>query len=356
MPLGVMGVKHFTKPMKGGSLSNKYPEEAEKIFEDMAGNEAYWSTRDKQVKLVGSVEGPPSIDTSPAEKLDTLSKQMDGLTAGCAPHVGSSSVPVAVMFCTTCGGGHELSNCPISCAETSPMEQVKYMGNQQRMPNNQYRPQNPMWNNPAFHMGTPKRDNIHPLKDPVSFVVPCMLGEGVVKKTLADSGASINVMPYKLCMQLGLATPKPTGMTLQLADRSVRRPKGLAEDVLIQINQFVFPADFVLLDVDDNVDIPIILGRPFFATAQALEDHAHGRLALRVGDQEVVFKLPEAMRHTMDHDDISYSVDEVYKITTDCLEDFLHTDPSFQCLGELDKQHEELMNVSTTSTQPPKLS
>ncbi|KAJ0978037.1 hypothetical protein J5N97_013511 [Dioscorea zingiberensis] len=96
---------------------------------------------------------------------------------------------------------------------------------------------------------------------------------------------------------------KPTGITLQLANRSVRQPMGFAEDVLVLINQFVFPADYVLLDVYDDIDVPIIPMRSFLATAQALEDHAKGRLALGVGDQEVVFKLPDAIRHTMAQDD-----------------------------------------------------
>ncbi|KAJ0962201.1 hypothetical protein J5N97_030029 [Dioscorea zingiberensis] len=106
------------------------------------------------------------------------------------------------------------------------------------------------------------------LKDLGSFVVPCILGEGVTKKALADSGASINVMPYKLYMKLSLEKPKPTGMTLEFAHQSMRRHKGIAEDVLVQINQLVFPIDFILLDIDDEVDVPIILGLPFLATAK----------------------------------------------------------------------------------------
>lgn len=101
------------------------------------------------------------------------------------------------------------------------------------------------------------------LRDPGSFVIPCMLGDGMEEHTLADFGASINVMPYTIYLKLGLEELRPTRITLQLANRSVRRPLGIVEDVLETVEKLVFPMNFVILDIDEDTETPLILGRPF---------------------------------------------------------------------------------------------
>ncbi|XP_039118815.1 uncharacterized protein LOC120254900 [Dioscorea cayenensis subsp. rotundata] len=98
------------------------------------------------------------------------------------------------------------------------------------------------------------------LTDPGSFIIPCVIGEGMQEKALADSGASINVMPYKLFLKMGLEDIRPTRMTIQLADRSIKKPCGVVEDVLVRIDKFIIPVDFVILDVDGDVKVPLILG------------------------------------------------------------------------------------------------
>ena len=104
------------------------------------------------------------------------------------------------------------------------------------------------------------------LKDPGSFTIPCTIGNLSFNKCLCDLGASINLMPLSVFMQLGLPEPKPTTMSLQLADRSVTYPRGIVEDVLVRVDKLIFPADFVILDFEEDKKIPIILGRPFLAT------------------------------------------------------------------------------------------
>ena len=96
-----------------------------------------------------------------------------------------------------------------------------------------------------------------------------MCGEGITR-----FGASVNLLPYLVYKQLGLRELKPTTITLSLADRSVKIPKGTIEDVLVKVDQFYYPADFVVLDtelvaVGANY-VPIILGRPFLATSNAI--------------------------------------------------------------------------------------
>ncbi|XP_039131825.1 uncharacterized protein LOC120268534 [Dioscorea cayenensis subsp. rotundata] len=80
-------------------------------------------------------------------------------------------------------------------------------------------------------------------------------------------------------------------MTLQLADRSVRRPRGVVKDVLVRVEKLIIPMDFVILDVDDDVDVPLILGRPFLNTSGALIDVKGGKMTFRVGDEQEVLAL-----------------------------------------------------------------
>ena len=94
-----------------------------------------------------------------------------------------------------------------------------------------------------------------------------------LEKALLDLGASVNLLPYSMYKQLGLGKLKPTSITLSLADRSIKIPKGTIEDVPIQVDKFYYPLDFVVLDTEPSSNkpnhVPIILGRPFLATANA---------------------------------------------------------------------------------------
>ncbi|KAL5575067.1 hypothetical protein UlMin_016766 [Ulmus minor] len=113
---------------------------------------------------------------------------------------------------------------------------------------------------------------------------------------LCDLGASINLMPLSVFRKLGLGEVKPTLISLQLADRSVKYPRGVIEDVLIKVDKFIFPADFVVLDMEEDREIPLILGRPFLATGRTLIDVQQGKLILRVQDEQVTFDVFEAMK------------------------------------------------------------
>ncbi|KAL6320166.1 hypothetical protein AAG906_004675 [Vitis piasezkii] len=102
-----------------------------------------------------------------------------------------------------------------------------------------------------------------------------------VEKALLDLGASVNLLPYSVYKKLGLGGLKPTTITLSLADRSVKIPRGVIEDVLVQVDKFYYPVDFVVLDTDPTVKeanyVPIILGRPFLATSNAIINCRNGR-------------------------------------------------------------------------------
>ena len=140
------------------------------------------------------------------------------------------------------------------------------------------------------------------LKDPGSFTIPCTIGNVIFEKALCDLGASINLMPLSIFKRLGLGEAQPTTVTLQLADRSLKHPRGVIEDVLVKVDKFIFPTDFIALDMEEDNEIPIILGKPFLATGRAMIDVQRGELKLRVQEDEVKFNVFEAVRHPEESD------------------------------------------------------
>ncbi|KAL4347486.1 hypothetical protein GQ457_17G002470 [Hibiscus cannabinus] len=105
--------------------------------------------------------------------------------------------------------------------------------------------------------------------DPGSFTINCLIGHNYPTKALCDPGASINLMPKSVFQKLRIKEPKPTTVMLQLADHSYVQPEGKIEDILVQVDKFIFPADFLILDCEADEYAPIILGRPFLSTSRA---------------------------------------------------------------------------------------
>ncbi|KAK6121997.1 hypothetical protein DH2020_044259 [Rehmannia glutinosa] len=136
----------------------------------------------------------------------------------------------------------------------------------------------------------------HKLKESGSFTIPCAIGDVFFKKALCDLGASINLMPLSIFRQLGLGEVKPSTITLQFADRSLTYPKGIIGDILVKVDKFIFPVDFLVLDMEEDKDVPLILGRPFLATGKALIDVQKGQLTLRVNDEHVLFTIYKALQ------------------------------------------------------------
>ena len=98
-------------------------------------------------------------------------------------------------------------------------------------------------------------------------------------------------MPYSIYKQLGLGEPQPTNMCLLMADRTIKRPVGIFYDVLVKVDRFIFPVDFVMLYCEVDVEVPISVGIPFLATRKALVDVECGELKFRVTDKEVTFNV-----------------------------------------------------------------
>ncbi|XP_070003267.1 uncharacterized protein [Nicotiana sylvestris] len=134
------------------------------------------------------------------------------------------------------------------------------------------------------------------LEDPGAFIIPCTIGSADFAKALCDLGASINLMPYSVFKTLVIGQSIATSMRLQMADRIMKRPLGIIDDVLVRVNKFILPANFVILDCEVDDEVPIILGRPFLATGKALVDVKAGERTFRVGDEKVVFHVCKSMR------------------------------------------------------------
>ena len=134
------------------------------------------------------------------------------------------------------------------------------------------------------------------MQDPGSFTIPCKIGDTDMGKALCDSRANINLMPLSVAQKLSLRELTPTAITLQMADRTLAHPEGVLEDVLIKVGKFVFPVDFVVINMEEDKQVPLLLGRPFLATGAALIDVKKRELTLRVGDEAVHFNLNHSLK------------------------------------------------------------
>ena len=146
-------------------------------------------------------------------------------------------------------------------------------------------------------------------KDPGCPTISVNIGGISVEKALLDLGASMNLLSYSLYKRLGLGELKPTSITLSLADRSIKIPKGTIEDVLIQVDRFYYPVYFVVLDTEPVVvgpsHVPIILGRPFLATSNAIINCRNGIMQLTFGNMTLelnIFHLGKRHMHSEEDD------------------------------------------------------
>ncbi|XP_016168648.1 uncharacterized protein LOC107611208 [Arachis ipaensis] len=135
------------------------------------------------------------------------------------------------------------------------------------------------------------------LKDPGSFIISCTIGNMTLEKALCDLGASINLMSLSLMKKLAIDKVKPTRMSLQMANRSLKIPNGVAENLFIKVGEFIFPADFVILDMEEEGHNSIILERPFLATARAIIYVEKGEMTLREHDEKMIINVFKAIQH-----------------------------------------------------------
>nr|XP_016486276.1 PREDICTED: uncharacterized protein LOC107806605 [Nicotiana tabacum] len=155
-----------------------------------------------------------------------------------------------------------------------------------------------------LYVNIPFTENKIPKKcgDPGSFTIPCSLGSENFDKALCDSGASINLMPLSMFKKLEgeLGVIKYVSVSLQLADQTTIISEGIIEDILVRVDKFIFPVDFIVVDMEENKEVPLILGRPFLYTGRAILDIYEGQLMLRVGNKKMVFQMKRMMKYLCD--------------------------------------------------------
>ncbi|CAM8940330.1 unnamed protein product [Rhodiola kirilowii] len=134
------------------------------------------------------------------------------------------------------------------------------------------------------------------MQDNGSFSIPISLGKIEIDRALCDLGASISLIPYSLFEQIDVGELHPTTISLKLADRSSRTPRGVLRDVPIKVGKFFIPVDFYVLEMDVEQEMPVILGRPFLNTVEAVIRCGEGSIELKIGDEKLKFFLKNAMK------------------------------------------------------------
>ncbi|XP_073033706.1 uncharacterized protein [Primulina eburnea] len=177
-------------------------------------------------------------------------------------------------------------------------------------------------------------------------------------KALCDLDANINVMPYSCFDKLGIGEVKPTTISLQLADMSIKYPRGVIEDVLFKVDKFIFSFEFFVLNMEEDREIPLILVRPFLATGRDIIDVQKGELVLRLNDEKVNFNVFHSMKYPGSSD--CYRIDDIDDIVECSVLDTLIEDPLEKLLvspksTESDREEvEECMNFLQRSKPMPR--
>ncbi|XP_021743413.1 uncharacterized protein LOC110709500 [Chenopodium quinoa] len=146
------------------------------------------------------------------------------------------------------------------------------------------------------------------LGDPGNYAIPVKIGDLEAMDALCDLGASVILMPYSIAKSLKVGDLKPTRMSLQLADRTIKLPLGILEDVPIQVGRVFVPCDFVAMEMEEDTRVPLILGRKFLNIAGVVIDMKEGRLTFNVGDEKISFSFLQTLKKPL--------IDEVHRIDT----------------------------------------
>ena len=193
------------------------------------------------------------------------------------------------------------------------------------------------------------------MKDSGSFTIPYSIGKSEFKKALCDSGASINLMPLSVVQRLSLGELTLTTIILRMADRSMAQPEGVLEDVLVKVGKFIFPMDFVVKKMEEDNQVPLLLGRPFLANGSALIDVKKVELTLRVGNEAVHFNLDKSLTHSDVDTENCNVVDNSSPISFDLISDcnlqhsINENEMNFQYIEGVDYEllHSSLQNSET---------
>ena len=159
------------------------------------------------------------------------------------------------------------------------------------------------------------------LEDPGCFTLPCAIGPLMFERCLCDLGASVSLMPLSVAKKLGFSQYKKCKLSLVLADRSVKFPIGILEDLPVMVGNCEIPTDFVVLEMDEEARDPLILGRPFLATAGALINVKEGKIDLHLGKEHTLhFDVNEVMKRSTVQGQVFY-IEEMEALADELLEE-----------------------------------
>ena len=180
------------------------------------------------------------------------------------------------------------------------------------------------------------RNNFPPkYKDLGNPTISIMVANSKLGHALVGLGASVNLLPYSVYVDLGLGELEPTNITLKLADRSVKIPRGIVKDVLVQMDEFYFSIDFIVLDtqpmVNQGTQFPVILGRPFLATANAIIHCRGGLMTLSFCNMTVNLNIFNVIKGMGDEEDV-FEVNMVDFVVHKYLDNVSYDDPLMSCL------------------------
>ncbi|GJW45389.1 reverse transcriptase domain-containing protein [Tanacetum coccineum] len=268
----------------GGTFMQKTPEECYDLIESMTAHHNHWdtsATRDETSRTISSTTNTTE-SLKVVRQLELMNKNFQDMMKQI------QSVKSVSPKCQTYGGPHSFTGC---LAVGGYTQEASYA-------------------TMVLLKKLPEK-----LGDPSKFLISCDFPKLVECLALADLGASINLMPLSVWRKLSLPELTPTRMTLELANRSIAYPVGVAEDVFVKVGKFHFPADFVVIDYDVDPRIPLILGMPFLRTARALIDVYSEELTLRFNDEAITFNVGDTSSYSYKYDNESVNRIDVIDVT-----------------------------------------
>lgn len=136
------------------------------------------------------------------------------------------------------------------------------------------------------------------IKDPGRFSFSCTIGNLFFSSAFCSLGASVSLIPLTVTNKLRLIEIKPTKVKLQLPDRLIRNPRGILKNVLVKLDKFIIHIDFIMMDIKEDIDILIILDRPFLATTSMIIDVKNSNLMFHLGGEEVEINIGHNMKNS----------------------------------------------------------
>ena len=180
------------------------------------------------------------------------------------------------------------------------------------------------------------KNNLPPkYKDPGSPTISIVVANSKLGHALVVLEASVNLLPYCVYVELGLGELEATNITLHLTDHRVKIPRGIMKDVLVQVDKFYFPVDFIVLDtqlvVNQVTQFPVILGRPFLATANAILHCRGGLMTLSFGNMTVNLNIFNVIKEIGDDEDVC-EVNMIESVVQNYVDHVSYDDPLKSCL------------------------